>query len=70
LHKRNAAGPRCPCPKRSGHKAIPCSLCSHAAQTRACDAPGHFPRNAACPRHHLARAQSRCLCTLGAQTRA
>jgi len=54
LHKRNAAGPRCPCPKRSGHKAIPCCLCIHAAQIPACDAPGHFPRNAACLRHHLA----------------
>jgi len=48
LHKRNAASPRCPCPKRSGHKAIPCCLCSHAAQIRALGRPpGDFPRNAA-----------------------
>jgi len=58
LHKRNAAGPRCPCPKRSGRKAIPGCLCIHAAQIRACDAPGQFPRNAAGPRHHLAPAQT------------
>jgi len=47
LHKRNAAGPRCPCLKRSGHKAIPGCLCIHAAQIRSWDAPGDFPRNAA-----------------------
>ncbi len=41
LHNRNAAGPRCPCPKRSAHKAIPYCLCIHAALTRAWH-PGDF----------------------------
>jgi hypothetical protein len=58
LHKRNAAGPRCPCPKRSGHKAIPGCLCIHAAQIRAWDAPRRLPTKCRCPRHHIARAQT------------
>jgi hypothetical protein len=58
LHKRNAAGPRCPCPKRSGHKAIPGCLCIHAAQIRSWDAPRRLPTKCRCPRHHIARAQT------------
>ena len=65
LHKRNAAGPRCPCPKRSGHKAIPGCLCIHAAQIRACDAPGDFPKGScareshgSCPQFVIAEALS------------